>query len=154
MALHRLALLSLIDNDIALCEEFLQKSGSLFHKHPDTIFIQSRIYTQTERWVESLETVQYLLDNWSSLRFQSYLGIDLSDILTETARSLFSLGDVESAHTLYSSALELRPENADACFGAGLCLLDADAPDEAKIMFDWAVRLSPTYEAIVQELFQ
>jgi len=55
---------------------------------------------------------------------------------------------------LYSSALELRPENADACFGAGLCLLDAGAPDEAKIMFDWAIRLSPAYTTIVQEMFQ
>jgi glycosyltransferase involved in cell wall biosynthesis len=154
LALHRLALLSLLDDDITLCEEFLQKAGTLFHKHPDTIFIQSRIHSHREQWVEALETVQYLLDNWSSLRFQSYLGIDLSDILTETARSLFSLGDVEAAHTLYSSALELRPENADACFGAGLCLLDAGASDEAKIMFDWAIRLSPAYSTIVQEMFQ
>ncbi len=154
LALHRLALLSLLDDDLTLCEEFLQKAGTLFHKHPDTIFIQSRIYSHKDQWVEALETVQYLLDNWNTLRFQSYIGIDLSDILTETARNLFSLGDVEAAHTLYSSALELRPENADACFGAGLCLLDADAPDEAKIMFDWAIRLSPAYSTIVQEMFQ
>lgn len=154
LALHRLALLSLIDNDKELCSEFLQKASELFHKHPDTIFIQARLYTQNEQWVEALETVQYLLDEWNSLRFQSYLGIDLSDILTETARNLFALGDVESAHALYSSALELRPENADACFGAGLCLLDAEANDEAKIMFDWAIRLSPTYATIVQELYK
>lgn len=154
LALHRLALLSLLDNDFTLCEEFLHKAGTLFHKHPDTIFIQSRIHSHKEQWVEALETVQYLLDNWNTLRFQSYLGIDLSDILTETARNLYSLGDMEAAHTLYSSALELRPENADACFGAGLCLLDAEAPDEAKIMFDWAIRLSPAYSTIVQEIFQ
>ena len=153
LALHRLALVSLIDNDKDLCSEFLLKAASLFDKHPDTIFIQARIFTQNEQWVEALETVQYLLDEWNNLRFHSYLGIDLSDILTETARSLFALGDVESAHALYSSALELRPENADACFGAGLCLLDANAKDEAKIMFDWAVRLSPAYSIIVEELY-
>ncbi len=151
MAFHRLASESLNDNDFELCNEFLEKAKDLQNNHPDTLFLTARMYAFQEKWIEALECVQPLMDNWKHLRFESCLNYDLSDILCETARALFAIEDVEAAHTLYTSALEIRPENADACFGAGLCFLDSGAITEAQSMFDWAIKLNPDYEEIVKE---
>lgn len=152
LAFHRLAMESVNENDYSLCEEFLEKANDLYENHPDSLYIKARLLCLQEKWLDALEVLQPLMDSWKTMRFISSLGFDLSDILCETARALFAIDDIEAAHTLYTSALEIRPENADACFGAGLCFLKADAKNEAESMFEWAMKLNPAYKEIITDI--
>jgi glycosyltransferase involved in cell wall biosynthesis/ADP-heptose:LPS heptosyltransferase/2-polyprenyl-3-methyl-5-hydroxy-6-metoxy-1,4-benzoquinol methylase len=148
LAIQRLAWISAADGDVELAREFIEKADNILKYHPDSLYIKSLCFALESKWVDSLELLNQLLHNWKSYRFDVSLGITLDQLLTESARAMLELGDLEQAHQIYEQALKLNPENADACYGVALCFLEAGLHHEAKTMFDWAVRLNPEYEEV------
>ncbi|MFN8362071.1 MAG: glycosyltransferase [Candidatus Kapaibacterium sp.] len=146
LAILRLAWISVSDGDVKLAREFVKKADAIRAVHPDSIYIESLCYALESKWVESLEFLNTLLGDWKRFRYDSALGIRLDTLLCDSGRALFRLGDLENAHELYTQALKMNPDNADACYGAALCFQEAGAKEEAKTMFEWAVKLQPDYE--------
>ncbi|MBS1537195.1 MAG: glycosyltransferase, partial [Bacteroidetes bacterium] len=151
LGIHRLAWLSAADGDVELSRQFIEKAEKLHPNHPDSLYIQSLCFALESNWVESLELLNQLLDGWKTYRFDVSLGIALDQLLSESARAMLELGDLENAHLIYEQALKLNPENADACYGVALCFRAADLHDEARTMLEWAVRLNPEYEEVAGE---
>ncbi len=150
--LHRLALLSLEADEVDMAESFLDKARELRDDHPDTNYIQALCLAYRERWNEAQELLNGLLDPWQQLRFSSRIGLTLDILLADAGRGLYELGFADDARKLFELALQVNSENADACFGAGLCFLQAEAREEARTMFEWAVRLRPEFEAAERAL--
>ena len=148
LAIHRLAWLSAADGDVELARQFIEKAEKLQANHPDSLYIQSLCAALESNWVESLELLNELLQNWKAYRFDVSLGIPLDQLLSESARAMLELGDLEHAHQIYEQALKHNPQNADACYGVALCFKAADLMDEARTMLDWAIRLNPEYEEV------
>jgi glycosyltransferase involved in cell wall biosynthesis/ADP-heptose:LPS heptosyltransferase/2-polyprenyl-3-methyl-5-hydroxy-6-metoxy-1,4-benzoquinol methylase/Flp pilus assembly protein TadD len=146
LAILRLAWISLADGDVKLAREFVKKADAIRAVHADSIYIESLCYALESKWVESLEFLNTLLGDWKHFRYEAQLGTTLDTLLCESGRALFQLGDLENAHELYTQALKMNPENADACYGTALCFREAGATEEAKTMYEWAVKLQPEYE--------
>lgn len=152
LTLHRLASLSLVNGEAELAEEFLEKVRVIDANHPDTRYVQSLVYAWRSEWEKELDVLEPLLDEWKTARFKSRLGVTLDTLLCDMGRALYSLDIVEDAKEVYTLALSVNNENADACYGAALCLAELGAPDEARTMLEWAVRLRPDFTAAQEAL--
>ncbi len=146
LGLHRLASICLYSEETELCEQYLEKADGYATSHPDTLYIRSVLHAMRGQWDESLDTLTLLFDGWKSYKYQTMLGLSLETLLCDSARALFATGGLEEARELYTKALEMNPENSEACYGAAQCFQGVGAVVEAKTMFEWAVRLRPEYE--------
>jgi tetratricopeptide (TPR) repeat protein len=151
LGLHRMASICLYNEEIELCEQYLSKARNYHASHPDTYYIQSVLHAMRGEWDEALESLTFVLDGWKSYKFQTMLGVSLETLLCDSARALFATGALNEARELYTKILEMNPHNPEACYGAAQCFQGIGAVVEAKTMFDWAVRLQPSYEDARQE---
>lgn len=152
LTLHRLASLSLVNGEAELAEEFLEKVRVVDANHPDTRYIQSLVCAWRSEWENELDIIEPLLDEWKTARFKSRLGVALDTLLCDMGRALYSLGLASDAKEVYTLALSVNSENADACYGAALCLAELGAPEEARTMLEWAMRLRPNFTAAQEAL--
>ena len=143
--LNRLALIALDGEDMALCEEFLDKVAENTGDSPDARYLRALCRMSAGDHVTALELLNPLLEHWKTARHDSMLGFALDTMLTTTGEAIYGLGAPDEAIALFEQALKVNNNNAAACFGAALCLRDLDAPDDARTMFDWAVQLNPDY---------
>ncbi|MFW5701952.1 MAG: glycosyltransferase, partial [Bacteroidota bacterium] len=151
-ALCRLARIALNNKDSQKATEYVESAAAIDPAHPDVAIMRTRIAAAEDRVTDALELITPVLDQWISQKFRSSTGHRLDDLLCLTGDMLMRLDDLESAHKLYTAALELNHENADACYGAGLCFLRSDIIDQAVTMLEWAVRLNPGHEAAAAAL--
>lgn len=152
LVLHRLALLSITDGEADLAEEFLEKVRTVDDNHPDTRYLQALVHAWRGEWEAELDILEPLLDEWKTARFRSRIGIALDALLCDMGRALYSLGIVEDAKEVFTLALGVNNENADACYGAALCFVELGAHGEARTMLEWAVRLRPDFTAAQEVL--
>ncbi|MCZ2132203.1 MAG: glycosyltransferase [Bacteroidetes bacterium] len=148
---NRLALIALDDGDVALCEEFLDKSDKAFPDNPDTRYLRSLCLLSAGKNVESLENLNPLLENWRTYRLDSSLGFSLDTALVTSGDAIYRLEAPDDALEIFERALQVNNNNAAACFGAALCLRDLGAPDDALTMLNHAVRLNSEYESLAAE---
>lgn len=145
-ALNRMAVIALNRGNYDECEKMLNKGRELEPEHPDLLYVQSLLYAGKNQNTEALETIAPLMENWINWKYESSFGYKLDDLLVLTGDILLNSGDLESANQLYTSALEINHENAFACYGAGICFMQAGIEDSAKEMLEWAVQLMPNFE--------
>jgi glycosyltransferase involved in cell wall biosynthesis/predicted SAM-dependent methyltransferase len=145
-SLNRLAQIAINYKDSEKAWEYLEKAEATAPGHPDVAILKTKMYASEEKATEALETITPALDGWVRAKFSSSIGYRLDDLLCMTGDMLMRMEDLESAHKLYTAALELNHENADACYGAGLCFQKSGINEEAKTMFEWAIRLNPRHE--------
>lgn len=145
-SLNRMAVITLNRGNIEEAEKYLNLGKMIDSDHPDLLYIQTLLHAAKNEIVEALETIAPLMENWSSWKYDSCFGINLDDLLVLTGDLLLNMGDLESANQIYTSALELNHENAFACYGAGMCFLQAGLDDSAKEMLNWAVKIMPDFE--------
>ncbi len=70
-------------------------------------------------------------------------GISLEDVNVLRGVIALEQEDVEYALDSFQKALELNPESAEACLGLGQIFFIAEMKEEAKKMFEWAVKNEP-----------
>jgi tetratricopeptide (TPR) repeat protein len=125
--------------------QYIERASGTISENPELYYNLARLQAIKGEWVEALESITLLLDIWHQNRFNMTLGISHDAILVFTADLLFNSGDIEGAVQLYTEALKINPDNADACYGAGMCFRDGEALSEAREMFEWALRINPNY---------
>ncbi len=69
--------------------------------------------------------------------------ITLTDLLNLAANAVLMTGDTQKAHRLFEKELQANPSSSRACAGLGEAFLIEEKHDEAKTMFEWAVRNDP-----------
>lgn len=151
-ALARLSQISILNNDFAEAEKFVKQAIIIEEKHPDILFLSALIHQKKGELDDALEIISPLLENWVSIKYKSSLGYILEDFLLFTAGIYLELFDYDAAHQIYSSILEYNSENAEACYGIGICFKSAGAYEEAKEMFEWALKLNPNFKIAKNEL--
>ncbi|HYF03359.1 MAG TPA: methyltransferase domain-containing protein [Patescibacteria group bacterium] len=151
-ALHRMASIALADNNIELASNFIFKADEIQPGHVDTIYLHTLCLGFQEDWIEAQEQLSDILTNWKYVRFDTTLGLTLDMLLCDTARALLSTDAVDEAHEIYSEALKMNPENADACYGLAQCFKAMGEHAEARQMLEWAVKLRPDYTIAAEEL--
>ncbi|MBL7976341.1 MAG: glycosyltransferase [Candidatus Kapabacteria bacterium] len=151
LALHRMASFCLLEEDLELCAEYLEKAKSISPDHSDTLYVYSVMKAMEGRWFEALETLTVLLNKWEQARYETMLNITLDMLLCDSARALMNTGAIEEARELYTKALEFNPNNPDACYGAALCFKGVGAVVEAKTMLEWAIRLRPDFSSALED---
>lgn len=141
-----LAYINLIQKDYDNCENLINQ---ILEKYPETVdikYIKAKMYFLKKQWIEGLEAVTEIYDNWQNWKYDTKIGLGLDDILCDTAEALLELDDPDNALKLYSHALKQNPNSSKACLGSAKCFLWADAKEEAKEMLEWAIKLDETNE--------
>ena len=151
-ALHRLAMIELELEDYDNADKYLEQAGMINPDHPDTRYIKSIMKEKQGDLVEALEIRSPLFEEWKDTKFRSSIGINLDVILNETAENFMEQGDLENALKLFTEALKMNNNNANACLGAARCFARANIKDEATKMYEWALKLEPTMEEARKEL--
>ncbi len=150
--LNRLAFISMQDEEYEKTAEYLDKSAAIDNTHPDTLYLQSKLFLINEKYVEAFETITPALESWKDSKYLSSAGLYLDDLLCHTADIMLEMDDLDGANQIYTTALEYNPNNPRVCFGAGMCFKKAGMPEDAKTMFEWAIRIDPRYEDAKFEL--
>lgn len=150
----RLADLNIAYDNDDISEQYLEKAISLNMPNPDLEYLKTMLLFRKGKKTEALEVIAPLMQYWIKTKFDSIAGINLDDLLVLTADILLDDEDLEGANQLYTEALKYNPENPFACYGAGKCFKQAGATNEAKEMFEWAIKLSPGFMDAKQELEQ
>lgn len=132
--------------------EILFEDLSSIENQPIKYYLGAKIYDAKEDFISALEEITKFLDEWKSIRFEITLDISHDELLVLTADLLRKTEDYDGALQLYSEALKINPENANACFGAGICFKKIGAKDEAKEMLQWAITLNPNHDDAKNEL--
>lgn len=132
--------------------EYLYKAVEINPNNPDSHYLKALYFKSKGLLTEALEEITQALDKWSSSKYMSTIGINLEEVLITSASIMFDQEDLEGAHQLYTSVLQINHENADACIGAGKCFKAAGVYDQARIMFEWALKLKPGSKIALDEL--
>ncbi len=149
---NRLAFIYLSNKDFSRANQSIQRAKEIIPGNPDSDYLLAKIYCEQEKWTDMLEVITKVFDNWKDNKYISTIGINLDDLLCDTAFAFHKDGDIDGALQLYTEALKINNVNGRACYGAGLCFKDAGAIDEARTMLEWAVKLEPDNETIKKEL--
>jgi glycosyltransferase involved in cell wall biosynthesis len=152
LALHRMASFCMLEDDLELCAEYLEKARMIGGENCDTTYVESVMNAMNNDWSTALQNLTILLNSWDEVMLKTNLNITLDILLCDSARALFNTGAVDHARDLYTKALEINPNNPDACYGAALCLKGIGAVVEAKTMLEWAIRIRPDYSPALEEL--
>ncbi len=149
--LIRLIELALRKYDV-LNAEILFEDIIALENHPIQYYLKAKIQDAKEDYISALEEITKFLDEWNSIRYEITIDLTHDALLVFTADLLSKTDDCDGALRLYSEALKINPENANACYGAGICFKKIGAKDEAKEMLQWAVTLDPNFELAKNEL--
>lgn len=137
-------------NKIEEAKQELNDYEKLFDNDYDIQFLKALIFTLEGNSTEGLETLSKLMDAWKQHKYNSTLGYSLDTLLTLTGDFLLSTKEnYFEALDVYELALKENQENAQACYGASLCLYNLGFPDKAMIMIDWAVELQPDFDEAI-----
>jgi|GEM_PF-3598173 len=155
LGVHRLAMIGLIDHEIEFVQDCLIKADEFVQDHPDTLYIKGSLLALQQQWVEASEILNTLIENWDTYRYQSLIGIRLTNLLCAAGNAVYygsseledRTEEVSAAHQLYSASLKDDPNNAEACYGAALCFNEFGLLSDAKKMLEWAIQLSPDFTA-------
>lgn len=161
LALHRLADLSIQNEDIQIAHEFLDRAEKLDETSPDTsylraialsaegniLFEQGDEDTAMEYFESAQKLFDMLLDHWQVFRFHSAIGIDIEDLLSNSAFNLINLGAPSEALEIFNAVLGHKPEFVDAIFGSGICLAQQGKSKDAKLLFERCLELDSDYTA-------
>ena len=155
LGVHRLAMIGLNDNEIEFVQDCLIKADEFVVDHPDTLYLKASLLALQQQWVEASELLNRLIENWDTYRYQSLIGIRLTNLLCAAGNAVYygsaeledRTEEVSAAHQLYSASLKDDPDNAEACYGTALCFYDFGLMDDAKKMAEWAIQISPDFTA-------
>lgn len=155
LGVHRLAMIGLLEQEIEFVQDCLIKADEFVQDHPDTLYIKASMLALQQQWVEASEILNTLIENWDTYRYQSLIGIRLTNLLCAAGNAVYygssdlqdRTEEVSAAHQLYSASLKDDPDNAEACYGAALCFNEFGLLKDAKKMLEWAIQLSPEFTA-------
>jgi tetratricopeptide (TPR) repeat protein len=152
LGMHRIAMILINRGEQNAAYDILNSVKDITYSHPDSTYIEVIINASLSKHTEALEKLSPLLDRWKDYKFESSLGHNLDDLLVLTADLLFANNDIDSAHSLYTTALSLNNSNSFACYGAAMCFKISGLDNKAQEMFEWAVKLNPDFEDAQKEL--
>ncbi len=150
--LKRLILMTIENGEFDKAKDFLGQAENTAPGNVDLTYLKALLLQAQEKFLEAIEVLTPVLENWIEYKFESALGFGLDDLLAAMGEMLYGIEDHESAMKLFTSALKQNPQNAAACFGAAKCFRDAGADKEAREMFEWAVNLAPDMSEAAAEL--
>jgi len=139
----RLSQICISAKDYDTAEDLLLSIDSDVEKCPDAAFLKAKIHAKRKEWAESLEIFTNLLNLREMWKYNTIIGVTHDDLLTGAADGIFATNDPESAFRLYDEALKMNNNNAEACLGLAKCFLEADLPEDARKMLEWALRIDP-----------
>ncbi len=150
--LLKLAYIYTLNEQFDLADKYLIEAAILMPGNPDVIYIRASLLSAKGDWIEMLETITPLLENWAAVKYDSTLGYGLDGLLCVTGDGLLETGDPEASLKVFTEALKYNNNNPYACYGAARCFITADALKEAKDMLEWALKIKPDFTEARDEL--
>lgn len=150
--LHIKAYIEINKDNYDEAEKYLDEAVRKIIEHPDNSYLRALKFAKQQQFTEVYEILTTLYDRWAYVRADSTIGLTLDDLLILNAECAYMESDFDAALQLYSEALKYNNENAEACFGAALCLKQAGEKDGAKNMLEWAIKLDPNFNEARKEL--
>ncbi len=126
-------------------DQYLQKAGEIYHS-VDELYLEANKHFAEEKYSDALDSATIAMQSWKDDKYDSTIGINIQELLSFTADSLLNDEDPNGALQIYLEVLKLNNNNANAYFGAGVCHLEIGSRDDARRMFEWALRINPDYE--------
>ncbi len=151
---HNLALHFMLLGDLDKTESLLNIAIKDVIEHPDNSYLRAILLAKQDKYTEAYDTLSYIYDSWIYKKADTTLGIALDNLLNLNGEIAYLEGDLEVALQLFSEALKFNSENADACYGAGLCFAEVEAYPEAREMFEWAIKFKPQFAEAQEELWK
>jgi tetratricopeptide (TPR) repeat protein len=147
-----LAQISISSNKLINAYKYSEAAKTISPENPDTIWISAVLLSAEEKYVEVLELATPVVENWKNIKYQSTAAVDLEKYLLLLGDTLFKMNDLEKSAQLYESALKVNNYSPEACYGLGMCYKEAELFEDAKKMFEWAIKYNPNYENATKEL--
>ncbi|MPM91886.1 hypothetical protein SDC9_139020 [bioreactor metagenome] len=151
-AFNRLAQIAISKEQYLDAYKYSEAAKTIAPNNPDSAWISGVILAAEAKYIEALETVTPIVDKWDEMKYISTAGIDLEKHLLLLADILFQMNDIEKAVQIYEAALKINNYSPEACYGLAMCYKEAELFEDAKKMFEWAIKYKPDYELAKQEL--
>lgn len=149
---NRLAQIAITKNKLLDASKYIEASKEIEENNPETIYLETIILNAEEKYVEALEKITLVVENWNNFKFNATLGINLSKYLLQIADTFMLMEEYTEALEVYTAALAKDNYSPEACFGLGMCYKKANVLDEAKKMFELAITYNPDHELAKKEL--
>lgn len=149
---NRLAQIAITKNKFLDAYKYIEASKAVEENNPETVYLETFILNAEEKYIETLEKITPIVENWNDFKFNATLGINLSKYLLQIADTFMLMEEYAEALEVYTAALAKDNYSPEACFGLGVCYKKANVLDEAKKMFEWAITYNPDYELAKKEL--
>jgi glycosyltransferase involved in cell wall biosynthesis/predicted SAM-dependent methyltransferase/Tfp pilus assembly protein PilF len=143
---NRLALIAIKKNKLIDAYKYNESSKALDNANPDTKWIEATLLSAEEKYDEALEILAPFVEDWQNKKHKATAGIDLEKYILLMADCLFAVHDLEKAAQVYETALRYNNYSPEACYGLGRCYKQAGLNDDARNMFEWALKYKPDFE--------
>ena len=150
--LHLLAWIAILQKDYNKAVQYLDSAIIDVIENVDNKYLRAKIDAGSGKWVEALEKLKDLMDNWIYTKYETTIGVALDDLICDTGDGLYAMDDAENALLLYTEALKYNNNNYNACFGSAKCFINSGAVEDGKKMLEWALKLNPNFKDAVIEL--
>ncbi|MBU1101710.1 MAG: glycosyltransferase [Bacteroidetes bacterium] len=108
------------------------------------IFIESlsraMIHAEENDSELALKEIERAVESYNSSTRSGYENVSKADVINFAGKISYLLGDLEKAQKYFLSELELNPDSGRACLGLAEVFNSAEHFEEAKTMYEWAVK--------------
>ncbi|MDC1069072.1 glycosyltransferase, partial [Candidatus Kapabacteria bacterium] len=151
-SLNVLALIELDNKEYDKAMAFIDLSLKFEKNNIDSKYLESKIYSETNKLEKALETINPVVENWVENKWKSKMGLTLDSLITFMGKNILEMDDPEAAIELFETALLHNPANLEATVCAGLCFKANGEIEKAKDLFESALEIDGNYLPALEQL--
>lgn len=103
-------------------------------------FERSLILLEDKDYREAVVELQKTIEFINEKDPVKYSAITEEELVNLTATTFFELGNIEQANKFFKKELQINPSSSRACFGLAETFYIAELYEQAKAMYEWAIK--------------
>jgi tetratricopeptide (TPR) repeat protein len=115
-------------------------------------FERSLILLEDKDYNEAVVELQKAIEFINEKDPAKYSAITEEELVNLTATTYYELGNIEQANKFFEKELQINPSSSRACFGLAETFYIAELYEQAKAMYEWAIKNGKNDEAAWNKL--
>lgn len=133
-------------------KETLARNKSSNQNNFTQAFERSLILLEDKDYNEAVVELQKAIEFINEKDPVKYSAITEEELVNLTATTFFELGNIEQANKFFEKELQINPSSSRACFGLAETFYNAELYEQAKAMYEWAIKNGRNDEAAWNKL--